>query len=215
MFKLPLPGSEGKALRLDHKPADIPIYLATLGPKALHFTGEAADGWLGTSFSPDHPEAHLPYIKAGAEAAHRTLDSIDISASARVEIGEDVEAMINRRRPAIAFNMGGMGSATTNFYNAAFRRAGFAEDADAIQALWMQGDRDAAAKRVPDAMITEFQAIGTRDMVRERFKRYWAAGVNTIKLGLDAVPHGAERLAMLEQIVDIVDGLNAETEENT
>ena len=215
MFTLPLPGGEGKALRLDHKPADIPIYLATLGPKALHFTGEAADGWLGTSFSPDHSEAHLPYIKAGAEAAGRTLDNIDISASARVEIGDDVDAMIERRRPAVAFNMGGMGSATTNFYNAAFRRAGFAEDAEAIQALWIQGDREGATKRVPDAMITGFQAIGTPAMVRERFRRYRGAGVNTIKLGLDAVPQGAERLAMLEQIVDIVDGLNAETEEAT
>lgn len=214
MFTLPLPGGEGKALRLDHEPAEIPIYLATLGPNALRFTGEAADGWLGTSFSPDHADSHLSYIKAGADTAGRPLASIDISASARVEIGEDVEGMIERRRPAVAFNMGGMGSAKTNFYNAAFRRAGFAEDAEAIQALWIAGDREGAAKRVPDAMITKFQAIGTRDMVRERFKLYRAAGVNTIKLGLDAVPQGVKRLHMLEEIADIVDSLNAETEDS-
>ena len=40
---LPRPGGQGKALRIDHAPASIPIYLATLGPKALAYTGAAAD----------------------------------------------------------------------------------------------------------------------------------------------------------------------------
>ncbi|MEJ2089623.1 MAG: LLM class flavin-dependent oxidoreductase, partial [Gammaproteobacteria bacterium] len=49
--ELPLPGGEGKALRLAQPGNDkIPIYLATLGPASLKYTGEAADGWLGTSF---------------------------------------------------------------------------------------------------------------------------------------------------------------------
>ena len=92
----------------------IPIYLATLGPKSLHYTGNAANGWLGTSFSPDHAEAHLDFIRAGAEAAGRTLGDLDLCVSVRVEIGDDIEEMIRRRKPGVAFNMGGMGSATTN-----------------------------------------------------------------------------------------------------
>jgi hypothetical protein len=68
--------------------------------------------------------------------------------------------MIERRKPAVAFNMGGMGSAKTNFYNDAFKRAGYAEDATAIQQLWIQGKRQEAAQRVPDAMVTQFQALG-------------------------------------------------------
>ena len=69
--------------------------------------------------------------------------------SARVEIGDDLEAMIDKRRPAVAFNMGGMGSADTNFYNDAFKRAGYSEEARAIQALWLAGKREEAAKRSP------------------------------------------------------------------
>ena len=39
---LPRPGGEGKALRLSMPPKpDLPIYLATMGPKSLEFTGEA------------------------------------------------------------------------------------------------------------------------------------------------------------------------------
>ena len=63
---LPLPNSEGKAIRISHDPIDLPIYLATLGPNSLEYTGEVANGWLGTSFSPDHPEAHLSFIESGA-----------------------------------------------------------------------------------------------------------------------------------------------------
>jgi len=35
----------------------LPIYLATLSPQSLEMTGEIADGWLGTSFMPEH--AHV------------------------------------------------------------------------------------------------------------------------------------------------------------
>ena len=205
VFRLPLPESEGKALRVAHEPVDIPIYLATLGPNALHYTGSAANGWLGTSFSPDHAGAHLDFVREGALAAGRDLDDIDLCVSVRVEIGEDIEDMIRRRKPGVAFNLGGMGSASTNFYNDAFRRAGYEEDARAVQSLWLAGRRDAAADRVPDALVTEFQALGTREMVADRLRRYRAAGVTTLKLGLDSAPLGPARFELLENIVDLVE----------
>ena len=207
VFRLPLPDGEGKAIRVAHEPADIPVYLATLGPNALRYTGAAANGWLGTSFSPDHPDAHLDFLRAGAQAAGRTLDEIDLCVSARVEIGADIEGMIQRRKRGVAFNMGGMGSAQTNFYNDAFRRAGYEEDARAVQSLWLAGKRDAAAERVPDAMVTEFQAIGTREMVAERLRKYRAAGVTTLKLGLDGAPLGRARFELLENIVDLMEDI--------
>ena len=208
VFQMPLPDSEGKALRIDHEPTGIPIYLATLAPRSLAYTGQVAEGWLGTSFSPDHPEAHLDYIRKGATQAGRTIKDIDLCVSARVEIGDDVDAIIDRRRPVVAFNMGGMGSADTNFYNDAFKRAGYVEDAKAIQSLWLAGKRKDAAARVPNAMVTEFQILGTADMVRKRIANYKAAGVTTLKLGLDSAgPLGPARFELLEQIIDITQDL--------
>jgi hypothetical protein len=116
--------------------------------------------------------------------------------------------MIERRKPAVAFNMGGMGSADTNFYNDAFQRAGYADDALAIQQLWLAGKRDEAAKRVPDAMVTQFQALGDAATVTQRLAKYRDAGVTTLKLGLDSAgPIGPKRFELLEQIVDITGGL--------
>lgn len=201
-FVLPRPGGEGKPLRLDHPPVQLPIYLATLAPKSLEYTGAAADGWLGTSFSPDHPEAHLDHIRRGAERAGRSLADIDLIASCSVAIGDNVEQLIDSRRAGVAFQMGAMGSAKTNFYNDAFKRAGFTDDALAIQQLWKAGKRDEAAKRVPDAMVTEFGAIGTAAMVKARFQKFRDVGINGLTLRIEAT--GDQRLPMLEQTMDLL-----------
>ena len=52
IYQLPLPGGEGKALVSAAQPRpNLPIYLATLGPKNLELTGELANGWLGSEKS--------------------------------------------------------------------------------------------------------------------------------------------------------------------
>jgi F420-dependent oxidoreductase-like protein len=67
IYHLPLPGSEGKALVSFAQPQpNLPIYLATLGPKNLELTGELADGWLGTSFLPEHARLFFDHIETGA-----------------------------------------------------------------------------------------------------------------------------------------------------
>lgn len=200
---LPRPGGEGKALRLDVQPSKVPIYLATLGPKALEYTGEAADGWLGTSFSPDHAEAHFDFMAKGAAAAGRSLSDLNLSTQVAVSIGEDVEGMIAAAKAGVAFQMGAMGSAKTNFYNEAVQRAGYQEDAQEVQRLWKAGERDAAIAHVPDGMVTEFQVLGTPAMAAERFGVYAKAGIGTINVRLNEKKPVKDRIAELEQIVDV------------
>lgn len=204
VFQLPRKGGEGKALRID-QPANpkIPIYLATLGPKALEFTGAAADGWLGTSFTPDHPEAHFQYLCAGAEAAGRDFKTLARHVQANIAIGDDVDAIIDSLRPGIAFTLGAMGSANTNFYNDAFRRGGFEDDARAVQSLWVTGKRDAAVARVPAQMVLSFGLVGNAEMVRARLEVYKKAGVTCINLRMPASDKHA-RMAALEQALDVL-----------
>jgi alkanesulfonate monooxygenase SsuD/methylene tetrahydromethanopterin reductase-like flavin-dependent oxidoreductase (luciferase family) len=163
---------------------------------------------MGTSFSPDHAEAHLDYIKAGAKDAGRDISEIDLTTAVTVGIDDDVESLINGRKAGLAFSLGAMGSADTNFYNDAFQRAGYVDDAKAVQSLWLAGKRKEAAARVPDAMITKFQALGTPEMVRERLLTYQQAGVNTLNLRLDTARNVKERMTLLEQVVDIVNSIS-------
>ncbi len=204
---LPRPGGEGKALRLDFAPRpNLPIYLATLGPRALEYTGAQADGWLGTSFSPERAEAHLEHLRCGAARRGRDVAELDLQVACHVAIGEDVEALVKRRKAAVAFTLGAMGSATTNFYNDAYRRAGYEDDALAVQRLWIDGQRQAAAERVPSALVSRFSAIGTDSMVRERFAAYRAAGVDCLHVRFEGTPE-SERYALLEQVCDMIASL--------
>jgi len=202
--ELPRPGGEGKALRLAFAPRpDLPIYLASITPRGLELAGELADGWLGTSFLPEQAAAHFAFLERGAKRAGRRLSDLDLQVGGPVCIGTDVETMIEARRPALAFTLGAMGSARTNFYNDAYRRAGFEDACIEVQRLWLEGRRDEAAARVPDEMVTRTSLFGTEAMIRERIRAYRDAGVTTLRLE----PEGAsmtDRLDTLGRAVEWV-----------
>lgn len=203
-YVLPRPGGEGKALRSSVPPRpDLPIHLATLGPRSLELTGELADGWLGTSFIPEQASVMLDPIRRGAERAGRAFSDIEIEVNAHLAVSDDVESLIGIAKFGMAFSLGAMGSATTNFYNNAYSRAGFADVADRVRRLWVDGDKDAAIAAVPDEMVLSAYLIGTESMVRDRIRAYRDAGVTTLRLG----PSGstaAEQIEHLEMAVDLI-----------
>jgi F420-dependent oxidoreductase-like protein len=206
-YQLPRPGGQGKAIRLAQGAnPNIPIYLATLGPKALEYTGAAADGWVGTSFTPEHADAHFAFLRRGAAAAGRSLEAIDVHAGGVVAFGEDLGALVAPLKPAMAFTLGAMGSPTTNFYNDAYKRGGWDEAAREVQTLWVAGRRDEAAARVPDEMVVQANLLGDEQVVAARIRAYRDAGVSTLRVA----PAGTtleERLATLGRTMDLVKAL--------
>ena len=185
-FQIPRPG-EAVPMRLSTAPQHpIPIYLASLSPAMLRLTGEVADGWLGTSFVPEGAaEAYFAHLDAGLAAAGRTRADIDICQGGEVAFAADedeLRAMIAGRKKQLAFSLGGMGSASTNFYNRAYSRQGWADVADGVRERWQRGDRDGAAQLVTDDMVLATTLIGTEEMVRARLVVWRDAGVNTVRL---------------------------------
>ena len=204
IYTLPKPGGEGKALRSSAKPAPaVPIFLATLSPKSLEMTGEIADGWLGTSFMPDHAHVFTDHLAVGAKRAGRTLDALDLHVAAGVvAFSDDVETLIPPRKPGLAFTLGAMGSRQHNFYNDAYRRAGYDDAAREVQRLWLENRRDEATARVPDELVMKTNLLGTDAMVRRRLEIYRAAGIKVVRVEpagetLDA------RLATLGRVLDL------------
>ncbi|MBR15868.1 MAG: F420-dependent methylene-tetrahydromethanopterin reductase [Gammaproteobacteria bacterium] len=203
-YLLPRPGGEGKAIRLSQPPRpELPIYLATLGPKSLQMTGELANGWLGTCFLPEHASVFLDDLSTGTKKAGRSLNDIDIQAGGYFEISDDVDGLINKLRPGMAFTLGAMGSAKTNFYNDAYCRAGYEDVAKEVQSLWVAGNRDEAIRQVPDELITMSNFIGTQSMVEERLDAFKAAGVNTLRISTGGSTW-KERTAALEEAMDSI-----------
>ena len=203
-YLLPRPGGEGKAIRLSQPPRpELPIYLATLGPKSLQMTGELANGWLGTCFLPEQASVFLDDLSTGTKKAGRSLNDIDIQAGGYFEISDDVDGLINKLRPGMAFTLGAMGSAKTNFYNDAYCRAGYEDVAKEVQGLWVAGNRDEAIRQVPDELITMSNFIGTQSMVEERLEAFKAAGVNTLRISTGGSTW-KERTAALEEAMDSI-----------
>ena len=126
-----------------------------------------------------------------------------ICVSGWIGFGDDVERMVERLRPSLAFTLGAMGSPKTNFYNEAYRRGGFEDAAIEVQRLWVEGKRDEAASRVPSEMVMQAALLGPEKIVRERIRSYRDAGVSMLRLDpLGSKP--SERLDTLGRAVELV-----------
>ena len=203
-FQLPLPGGQGKALRLGQPPnSDIPIYLATLGPKALEYTGQVAQGWIGTAFAPEKANAFLDPIWSGVSDYHRSKDQVDIHVgAASVAFGENLASLIKPLKMSKAFTLGAMGSKTTNYYNDAYSRSGWSDASKVVQDLWIQGRREEAAYAVPDEMVVQTNLLGTESMVKERLRAYKNAGVTALKIS-PVANDLEEKIQILGTVIDL------------
>ncbi|EUA15023.1 luciferase-like monooxygenase family protein [Mycobacterium kansasii 732] len=186
-FQIPRPGGEAVPMRLSMRPEHpIPIYLAALSPAMLRLTGQIADGWLGTSFVPEGAAgAYFAYLDNGLTAADRTRADIDICQGAEVAFAADedeLRRMVAGRKKELAFSLGGMGSASTNYYNRAYSRQGWADVAAMVREHWQRGDRDRAVALVTEEMVLATTLIGTEDMVRARLAVWRDTGVDTVRL---------------------------------
>src|SRR3954469_13883260 len=186
-YTLPLPDGQGKALKLMIAPVQerIPIYIAAIGPKNTQLTGEIADGWIPTFFSPEHVGEMRKLLEEGAERAgngKRIDDSFDIAPTVNVAIDDDVERARDALRPVLALYVGGMGSRKQNFYNALMQRYGFEDAAREVQDLYLEGKKEEAAAALPGELIDRVSLCGPKDRIKERLEHYRDAGVGTLMI---------------------------------
>jgi F420-dependent oxidoreductase-like protein len=203
VYELPLPDSQGRSLRSPVAGADIPIYVASMGPANLRLTGAKADGWVGTAFLPESSDVFIGPIREGAEDAGRTLADIELTAAVTLEFCDDPEEAGRRHADGYAFTIGAMGSTSTNFYNQAFTRQGFGDAVEEVQRLWQAGDRDAAAAKVPIEIGLRTNLLGGDADVTERLRRYRDAGVRHLRVNV-GTDDPSLRLDWLARLMDLV-----------
>jgi len=209
IYQLPLPGGEGKAIRPRGEAAHVPIYLASLGPANLRLTGAVADGWIGNSFFCETADVFFDEIRAGAESTGRSIDDIDLTVSVGVEFTDDVDEAAKRHAAGFAFTFGAMGSEKSNFYNNAFAKQGWSDDVAAVQSLWLAGDREGAAARVPVQIGLGQNLIGPPDEIKRRLREYRDCGINSLRIG----PIGDtfdENIDGVGQLMDLIGDINEE-----
>ncbi len=183
-YQLPLPDGPGKALALTVHPvrAEIPLYLAAVGPKNLELTGEIADGWLAIFYSPEHSGESLAAVRAGQERAGRTGAPMDIAVTMPIVVGDDVAAAAEPVRNYCALYVGGMGSREQNFYNALAVRMGFEQAAAEIQNRYLSRDYAGAAAAVPQEFVDATSLLGPMERIADRMQALADSGVTTVSL---------------------------------
>jgi F420-dependent oxidoreductase-like protein len=189
-YQIPYQGPDatglGKPLKsIIHGRADLPIYLAAIGPKNVELAAEIADGWLPIFFSPRHyKEVFAEHVEAGfAKAGNgKNTATFDIAPSVPVVMGADVATCRNAVKPQLALYVGGMGAKGKNFYYDLVCRYGYADAADQIQTLYLQGKRQEAAAAVPDALVDDVALCGSKERIAERLAIWRAAPVTTLNL---------------------------------
>jgi F420-dependent oxidoreductase-like protein len=188
-YTIPLPAEAGtglgKPLKLINKPVRerIPILVAALGPKNVELAAELAEGWQPIFFLPEKAQdvwgKALATGKANRDPA---LGELDVYAGPTLAIGENVEPLRDLVKPHLALYIGGMGAKGKNFYHTLATRYGYGQQADRIQELYLAGDKEAAAKAVPDELVRDVSLIGTPGFVKERVAAFREAGVTTLNV---------------------------------
>ena len=182
----------GKPLKLMLRPlrAEIPIYLAALGPKNVALAAEIADGWLPIFVAPERfDDAFGPSLAAAPPG-------FEIAATASVFVGDDVAALRDALRPHVALYVGGMGAKGRNFYNSLVRRYGWEEEAERIQELYLAGKQREAIAAVPDELVDAVSLVGPKERIAERLEAWHETPVTTLVLGTTQ-PEALQTLAEL------------------
>ncbi|MGH7324747.1 MAG: LLM class F420-dependent oxidoreductase [Candidatus Rokuibacteriota bacterium] len=189
-YQIPYAGPDatglGKPLRsILHGRAELPIYLAAIGPKNVALAAEIADGWIPTFFAPRHLKLFRGWLEEGFRARGRAPATFDIMPSVAVVVGDDVSACRAQVKARLALYVGGMGARRRNFYNELVQRYRYEEAARTIQDLYLSGRKAEAEAAVPDALVDEVALCGPRERIRERLTEWKAAGVTTLMVGGD------------------------------
>ena len=204
-YQLPLPPEEGtglgKPLKLINHPVreNIPIYIASLGPKNVQMTAEIADGWLPVFFHPDKAATVWgDDLEKGRSKRDASLAPLEIVAGGTVAICDEsiAERIRNGARGMTALYVGGMGSKDQNFYNNVFRKYGYEQEAQQIQELYLAGSKQEAEALVPDDYLKATAMVGDEGWVKERVQAYKAAGVTRLSVS----PVGDNPLALIEKV---------------
>ena len=202
-YQIPVPEGQGtglgKPLKLINHPvrSEIPIYVASLGPKNVEMTAAKADGWLPLFYLPEKAkDVWGDDLAAGAAKRDAGLGPLEVCAGGLLSVGDGAEGVREFGRPMTALYVGGMGAKGRNFYNDLVKRYGFEQEAEQIQDLYLDGKKDEAATLVPEELLEATTLCGSEGYVKERLAAYKESGVTV----LNVTPVGPDPVKLIEQV---------------
>lgn len=150
-----------------HEFGHVPVDISAVGPVMTRVAGEVADGVHVHPLHSAHyiDERLLPSVAAGATAAGRSIDSIDLIVpvfAAPGDTHEEREPLVQRARSQIAFY------GTTPNYAFQFDDLGFEGTTERLGALLRAGNLDEMAATITDEMLDHFAIVCDWDDLADR-----------------------------------------------
>jgi 5,10-methylenetetrahydromethanopterin reductase len=165
-------------LALTPMQAQLPIYLAAIGPKALRLAGSVADGVLLNAYV---PTAYVRYavaeVRKAASAAGRDPDAIDIACMLVVRLTDDPERIWMSLKQRLVRLL-----AEPHVGEILLEKGGFDPAIlSPLRAAEHDHDQD-AVHLISDAMVESFYLVGSAAQCKARIAEYRQAGVEQVLL---------------------------------
>jgi alkanesulfonate monooxygenase SsuD/methylene tetrahydromethanopterin reductase-like flavin-dependent oxidoreductase (luciferase family) len=156
---------------LDSPPvrADLPVYLAGLGPKMLALAGRIADGVVLNLVSPAQAGQAASIVRAAAKEAGRDPSAVEVACVVHLCLSDDQAAAAAAARSVVPRYV---------LHPAIDRLWGEGGDLGPVRAATLAGDRAGAAELVPQQVADLFVAHGDAAACAARVDEYRAAGVD-------------------------------------
>lgn len=174
-----------------------PVDVAALGPKATEMTGRFGDGWVPQLLTIEALEDRLDDLRRGAALADRNPGSLRVTPHLRACAIEDGDRARTYGRQHVAFMIARYGP----FYRQAIADAGWESVTETVSERWNDGDRDAAARAIPDELLDDLVAAGTRQEAREQMHRFEAIdGVDAVQVSFFGPMDDTERRKTMQAL---------------
>lgn len=182
-FKL----ERGFKLRFTPLRADLPIYIAAMGPKNVVQTGEIADGVLPIYWPGNKWGELRDQLDEGARLAGRSPHSAAIAPyltciilNENADENERAAARLLAAGP-LAFYLGRMG----DYYAEMLARHGYGADVEVVQEAWKHKEKNPAEAVSPE-LLEATTIIGTPREVVAKLDQWGESGVDEPLLGMPA-----------------------------
>ena len=169
---------------------EIPIYISALFPTMLQIGGEIADGVLLTWPTTASGRRAAENVAIGARRAGRDPSDVDVASLIPCYVAPDQHTAFDGMRNAVAFYAGFFPR-----YNRLLAEAGFAEAVARVTEAFDAGDREEAARRVPDELLAAISAAGTAEQCRAKVEDYRRSGIALPSISPRAGGHGGKEMA--------------------
>ena len=165
-----------KNFSLQFKPfrENIPIYIASVGPKNITLTGEVADGWIPFLVPIQHFTQTEDYLRAGAEKGGREFESIKVCPYIPALVSDDENTSLRLIKEYVAFYIGAMGT----YYAGLISRYGFQDDANSIVEAWKRGSKTEAIEAVSQTLLNSVAVTGSANAGKNKIEEFRKAGAD-------------------------------------